>query len=330
MMLPSPDDLIALRELPGIGERTVSRLMALLEHRGETVRSLLAADPPRLADTYHLPPPAVLRLTRERDQHFARCRWIGEELQRAGGRVLSLGSFEYPAKLKHSASTPAPILFALGRLAILRTPSVAVLSSRGIADHTLRALAMVVGAARDEGFSIAMGGMKSAHRLAAMTSRAVGASRIIVLDRGLFSAFGYDYHRDPFGCGDHHPVLDCRSTLVLSPFRPEDHAAPDSGRRRDQLIAGLGDLVFASSARPGGEVERTCLAAIGEGKQVLVWGDHNRTLLDAGARAVDATGIAGGFRQFVDGRAGSIDLGIRPATRRARDRTSRRPRSPGG
>lgn len=328
-MLPSADDLIALRELPGVGERTVCRLIALLEQRGETVRGLLEASPARLVELYQMPDSAIRRLTGQREQHLARCRWIAEELRRAGARVLTANDAGYPATLTRSLRAPAPMLFTLGRRTILRAPCLAILSSRGIVDHTLQALVTVIRAARAAGASIAIGGMKSTHRLAAMTSRAVGARRIVVLDRGLFSAFGFDYRSDPFGCGDRRAILDRRSTLVLSTFRPEDHAAPDSARRRDQLIAALGHVVFATSARPGGEVERTCLAAIAAGKRVLVWGDHNQTLIAAGAQEVDAARIDSGLSRFFDRREAADCSERRPASTSIPRRTNRRPKSHG-
>jgi len=326
---PSHEDLITLRELPGVGERTLCRLIALLEQRGETVRGMLEANPARLVELYQMPDSAIRRLTVQRDQHLARCRWIAEELRRAGARVVTATDAGFPPMLARSLKAPAPMLFTLGRLAILRAPCLAILSSRGVVDHTLQALVTTIRAARAAGVSIAIGGMKSTHRLAAMTSRAVGASRIVVLDRGLFAAFGYDYRSDPFGCGDRPAILDRGSTLVLSTFRPEDHAAPDSARRRDQLITALGHVVFATSARPGGEVEQTCLAALDGGKRVLVWGDHNQTLIAAGAQKVDAARIESGLSQFF-GRQGAAEcLEHRPAPTSIPHRKNRRPRSLG-
>ena len=69
-------------------------------------------------------------------------------------------------------------------------------------------------------------------------------------------------------------------------FRPHNHATPRSGRRRDELIAALGDLVVALSARPGGEIERICLRALDRGQTVLVWQGDSAALLAAGAVGV--------------------------------------------
>ncbi len=220
------------------------------------------------------------------------------------------------------------MLFALGNSSILDRPCVAILSSREIGEQTLAAMVTAIRTARQEGITTALGGMKSTHRLAAITARAFGANRIVVLDRGLFTAFANDFRSDPFGCGSRKTALDLHSTLILSPFRPEDHAAPNSGRRRDELIAALGDLVFAGSARPGGETERICLTSLARGKPVLVWHDvHNQALQRDGARAVDGTSLAAELTRFRAFR----ETGTLPARRQRLPprslRTGRIPRS---
>src|SRR5215470_2259678 len=141
--------------------------------------------------------------------------------------------------------------------------------------------------------------MKSTHRIAAVTGRAAGAPRLIVLDRGLFAAFHGQPDLDPFGFGPGRTRFDSRTTLVLSIFRPYDHASPRGGRRRDELIAALGDIVVALSARPGGEVERICLRALDRGQCVLSWQGNNPALLAAGAIPIDEAEVRGGLAQFI-------------------------------
>jgi hypothetical protein len=115
----------------------------------------------------------------------------------------------------------------------------------------------------------------------------------------LFAAFPRGLARDPSGFGPRHSPLDPHRTLTLSSFRLHDHAAPHNGRRRDQLIAALGDMVIAVNARPGGEIERVCLQALDTGQSVLSWLGENAGLLEAGARSIDDTDVAHGLRRFV-------------------------------
>lgn len=278
----SEEAILCLRELPGVGERTLSRIFAHVARRGEHLCGVISATPATLTTEYGLPAAAIRRLCEQRDLHLARCRRIADELRRAGVQMLTPARAPYPARLL-GGDHPPPLLFALGNTDIAKRPTVAILASREIAVDSVNALVAIARAAAATRMSVAVGGMKSTHRIAAIATRATGAQRIVVLDRGLCAAFGYDYDREPFGCGDRRAPLDRSRTLALSPFRPEDHAAPNSGRRRDQVIAGLGDVVFACRARPGGETERICLAALRRGRAVVLWDGENRALLESGA-----------------------------------------------
>jgi hypothetical protein len=122
---------------------------------------------------------------------------------------------------------------------------------------------------------------------------------VIILDRGLFATFADANPYDAFGFGPCRSPLDTRSTLVLSPFRLNDHAVPRNGRRRDQLMAALADLVVAVSARPGGEIERICLQALDRGQSVLSWHGENRGIVAAGATPIDEEDLRAGLQQFL-------------------------------
>jgi hypothetical protein len=171
--------------------------------------------------------------------------------------------------------------------------------SRLVSEGSVAATLRIVRAAAADGLAVAVGGMKTPHRIAAATSRTLGAARLVVLDRGLLAAFGGDLERDPFGLGPGRGRFDSQRTLVLSPFRPDDHAVPRSGRRRDALLTALADIVVAVSARPGGEVERCCLAALDRGQCVLVWQGGNSALVAAGALPLDPADLGIGLRRWL-------------------------------
>jgi predicted Rossmann fold nucleotide-binding protein DprA/Smf involved in DNA uptake len=173
------------------------------------------------------------------------------------------------------------------------------LNSRELSEHSVVATVQIAQHAAREGFALVTGGMKAAHRIAAAAVRAAGARRAVVLDRGILSAFAGSFERDPFGLGPGRGRLDAERTLALSPFRPCDHASPRSGRRRDELIAALGDVVVAASARPGGEVERICLRALDAGQCVLAWQGGNAALAAAGAAAIGDSDLRVGLRRFL-------------------------------
>jgi predicted Rossmann fold nucleotide-binding protein DprA/Smf involved in DNA uptake len=202
--------------------------------------------------------------------------------------------------VEHGEPAP-PLAYLYGATELLTAPCVALLASRGLNEHTVTASVQIARQVAVEECTLAVGGMKSTHRIAAVSARAAGAPRLVMLDRGLFAAFGGQPEFDPFGFGPGRSRFNHSATLVLSVFRPHDHATPRNGRRRDELIAALGDAVVAISARPGGEVERICLRALDRGQVVFSWQGNSRGLVAAGAVALDERDLQRGLRRYLAG-----------------------------
>lgn len=290
--------LITLAELPRVGERRLLRVQTRARHGGLSLSRVVALPPDALAHDYGLPAPALARLQRDRFWHTAHCRALVANLAACGAHLCQPGDAHYPRRWSERVDPPPPLAYAHGAAELLARPTTALLASRGVTEQTVTATVQVARCAALEGFALAVGGMKTTHRIAAATARAAGAPRLVVLDRGLFAAFGGPPEFDPFGFGPGRTRFDSRTTLALSVFRPHDHATPRSGRRRDELIAALGDIIVALSARPGGEVERICLRALDHGQCVLSWQGNSPALVAAGAVPIDEAELRGGLAQF--------------------------------
>jgi DNA processing protein len=291
---------LLLAQLPGVGERTLSRVLAAAQQRGEPAQRLLLHPPELLRRELGMPDRAIDALRSEARTGFRRTRSLAARLQGDGVELLTRDSPDYPRRIERSLAAPPPILFLYGNRGVLSFPSVALLSSREITSQLVNATVLATRCAVEEGLSVIVGGMKATHRIAAATGRAARAPRAVVLDRGVLAAFAGNLQRDPFGLGGARLCFDRAATLALSRFRPHDHAVPANGRKRDELIAALGDVLFVISARPGGETERLCAAAIDRGRCVLLWHGENRGLVAAGAHPVDEHEIRQGFRRFLE------------------------------
>jgi len=294
--------LLTLAELPRVGERRLMRLQAHARASQMPLASLTALPPARLADDLRLPAAAIRRLCDERAWHLARCTVLAQRLAAAGAELCQPGDAVYPPGWARYGEPPPPLATSYGNTALARRPIVALLHSRLVSEGSVAATLHIVRAAADDGLAIAVGGMKTPHRIAAATARTLGAARLVVLDRGLLAAFCGDLERDPFGLGPGRGRFDAQRTLVLSPFRPDDHALPRSGRRRDALLTALADVIVAVSARPGGEVERCCLAALDRGQSVLVWQGGNTALLAAAALPLESADLGAGLRRWLPSR----------------------------
>ena len=213
--------------------------------------------------------------------------------------MSQVGAAGYPFRWQSRSEHPPPIVYAYGDGNILQGTTLAVLNSRSVTERSVTATVQIVRQAASEAFTMICGGMKSTYRITATTARATGAKRAIVLDRGLFAAFGKRMQHDPSGFGPDRSFLDGTNTLVLSPFRPHDFASPGNGKERDRLIADLADVVVAATARAGGEIERICLRLLDRGRCVLSWQAENGGLVSAGAIPLDEGDLQLGLKRFL-------------------------------
>ncbi len=290
---------VMLSELPHVGDKGAARILALNRDRAHGLGTFFRLPEAVLRDDYKLHPAAVTRLSAQRTDHESRCQWLLDQLAAAGGRVSLCGDATYPSRVRQRLAPPPVVLYSFGTPALLANPLLAVLNSRTITEHSVAASLAVVQAGAAQGFTLVTGGMKTGYRIAAVAGRAAAASRVVVLDRGILATFGARMNRDPFGFGPGRSALDGERTLVLSPFRLMDHAVARNGRRRDELVAALADVVVAVHARAGGVIERVCLEALDRGQSVLSWYGENGGLVAAGATAITEADLGDGLVRAV-------------------------------
>ncbi len=287
---------VLLSELPGVGPRGLARIVGAIRDRGWNLADFLQQPAAVYREEYRLPERAVWCLTRGRVAHEQRCAELADRLIEHGGMALLSGMRGYPRAWEQYLNLPPPLVFSLGDTALLELPAVAVLNSRTPSATAIAATRDIVARAAAEGFAVACGAMKLGHRVAAAAARALRAPRGIVLDPGRFYPLGDETPRDNLGLTAGHLRLDRTRTLVLSPFRLYNHAAPANGARRDALIAALADLVLCVEARAGGHMERLGLDMLARGKVVGNWLGQNRALVAAGGRALGPEDLRSGLR----------------------------------
>lgn len=281
-----PLDALRLWELPQVGDRVAHRVLRQCRARGHGLATFFRLPPSVWREEFALPAAAIQRLVDGGAAHDTHCRLLLQRLEACAGQIWGLGEALYPERLAIRLDVPPPWLSAVGPRHVLDVPTIAVLNSRHIDERVVRASHAAVQAAIARGFSVVSGGMKASHRVSAVAARAAAAPRLIVLDRGLLATFGAAPDRDPFGFGPGRGAFDARRCLVVSPFRLGDHASPHNGPRRDELVAALADVILAVHARPGGVIERICLAALDRGQVVLSWYGENAGLVAAGAAPI--------------------------------------------
>jgi DNA processing protein len=238
---------VALRCAPGVGGRG---WLATVHALGSPARALAALAPD------------------VRDAALERATGIVAAMDRLGGRILAVGDDDYPPALRDLGPHAPPVLYALGHLARLHDPGVAIVGTR----HATAP------------------GLRAAHRLARACA-AGGAVVVSGLARGIDAA-AHDGALD----GRHGATIAILGT-GLDVVYPADHAALQRRIARDGLL--LSELPPGQRATRGSFPERNrIIAALAQATVVVEAGEGSGALLTAAAATElqrDVAAVPGSF-----------------------------------
>ncbi len=214
-------DVMALRQVAGLGDVGVARLLSL---HGNATRALMSVASER------------------RDQARREADRILADLQRIGGEALVAGSDRYPARLLELSDAP-PVLYAKGTLASARPPAVAIVGTRAASAYGLRVSRAIATACARAGVTIISGLARGIDGAAHEAALAAGGRTVAVLGTGL------DVHYPRA-----HRTLQeriARDGLLLTEQKPGDTGHGGTFPRRNRLIAALADLTVVVEAGKG-------------------------------------------------------------------------------
>ncbi len=214
---------------------------------------------------------------------------MAESVAKLGIRVMTCTDPDYPSLLKEYDSSP-PIMYAYGNLGLLRERKFAVISSSTISAHSIEVTREIAGTLCDEGLAAVTSHNNHPYQVVGLAAKSRHAPVVMVLDRGILSAFPQGLGFEPIKAARIWDVRwDPEKDLVLSRFRLFDHWIGANSRERDRMVFGLADVVVAVEVRPGGVMESECLRAHRHGREVLVYKPEdaplpggNSVLLDKG------------------------------------------------
>ncbi len=228
--------LLRLRLLPGVGDRTIDRLLS----SGRSALEVMASPPDRFAELVG----SRAEAARGSPELEERVVWILNRCEALGIDLVTRSDGVYPGPLL-ALSDPPPILFLRGRPALLRRRSVAIVGAR-------RATAA---------------GRRTAERL----GRELAARGVTVVS-GLALGIDGAAHRGALGGrGGTIAVLGCgpdrayprgnlglfrrivAEGLLVSEFPPGERVRPHHFPRRNRVLAGLARcvIVVEAGARSG-------------------------------------------------------------------------------
>ncbi|HEY3298598.1 MAG TPA: DNA-processing protein DprA [Armatimonadota bacterium] len=272
---------LMLHSIPHLGPKGIARLLKELPHGDE----IDLCDVPAWrvpADTlkhdYKLHPEAARCLADLKDEILRSSKEIAESSERLGIRVITIRDPDYPVLLKEYKSEPPPILYAHGNLTLLRDRKFAAVSSSNISAASTEVLREFSSTLADEGLVLVTSHNTHTYQVAGLAARSRNAPVILVLDRGILSAFPHGLGFEP---SVHARIWNLRfdpsRDLVVSAFRLYDRWIGANGRERDRMVFGLSDVVVAVEVRAGGVMEKECLTAKDKGREVYVYAPEDNS-----------------------------------------------------
>lgn len=254
--MPTPEHerpyLLALRALPGLGDRAQAALLRGV--RGGPC-AVWNAWPGKWREHVNV------RVTgAERDAALAEGRRAVEALARRGALVLDILSPDYPAAFRVLHDPPAACFF-LGRLELLEAPIVAMVGSRACTTDGVEAARWLAAQLAAAGIVVASGLARGVDAAAHQGALAAGGATLAVL------GCGFDVAYPP-----EHAELQMeieRRGLLVSEFLPDTGPRPHHFPRRNRLLAALARGVIVVEARDGSGAIITVDHALDLGKPVM-------------------------------------------------------------
>lgn len=262
--------VMSLALIPGIGGRTLVRILTRMDLHGHTPHEFLKLSTEALIESYGLGKKQALSITNG-GLNQDRVVEIESRLKKLNVRLITAADAAYPVRLEQfDANAPAG-LFCYGNFALLDKPTFCVLSSR---DTTPRGLNVIEKLTEEGVFRSEIpvcGHDRPEYQRSAIVPLRWGSPRILCFDRGMFHVLGDDLNQEPFRSARlWRYEFDAKTDLAISPFRPDAGFKGVHNQVRDRLIASLSDRLDFVEVRSGGNMEKLAVQGLKVGRSVRV------------------------------------------------------------
>jgi predicted Rossmann fold nucleotide-binding protein DprA/Smf involved in DNA uptake len=253
---------------PGIGGRTVTRILARNELMGRSAEEFLRFTPEVWREEYRLSAKAVSALS------AASVKESGEIEKRLAGLGVSLvtaADAHYPTLVEEFDPDPPGVLFFYGNTRLLDAKTFCVLSSRNSRPSELDMIEQLTETWVLASEVLVTGHDRPEYQRSAVVPLRWGSPRILCLDRGLFQVLGDDLKNEAFRAARlWRYEFDPSTDLAVSPFRPKADFIGVNNQVRDRLVASLSRRLDFVNVSAGGNMERLAKLAMKCGRKVRV------------------------------------------------------------
>ncbi len=290
MKLPSRTFSLFLAMTPGIGGKSVTRILARNGLLGRTPNQFLDLSAEALREEYRLSAKAATALTTNVKHTLPEVAALEERLSGLGVALVTAADAHYPALIEEMDPDPPGVLFLYGNVKLLETNTFCVLSSRDSRPTELDMIEALTEKGVLAGEILVSGHDKPEYQRSAIVPLRWGSPRILCLDRGLFTVLGEQLKDEAFRAARlWRYQFDPTTDLVVSPFRPDADFAMANNRVRDRLVACLSRRLAFVQIAEGGNMERLARLALKAGRQVEVSDRiaNYRSYRESGAKVIE-------------------------------------------
>ena len=280
--------ILLLSRVPGLGPKTLAPILSKC-HSKEKLISLTDILP--VLRDYGAAKRHIEFISENLSALLSESEELEARLSEVGIGIMTAWDAEYPRGLKLYDDDPPPALYTYGTGNLLHEKKFAVMNSNLPSARSLELTSRISEMLIGEGLVPVTGHNRHPYQLVALAAKRLDSPVVIVLDRGIVSAFKGRLEWELFsGARIWSPEFDAANDLVVSQFRLGDGWIGDSSRRRDRTIFGLADVIVAVDVRPGGVMEKECLHALRVGREVYVCEQEsggNVKLIEAGCSTLN-------------------------------------------
>lgn len=255
---------------PGIGGRTVVRILTRINAKGLDLDDFLALSVAGLREEFGLTQKQAQNLKAQGKPADSLQPHL-ERLGKFGVVWTTLTDATYPKSLEEFEKDPPGFLFLYGNTKLLNSKTFAVISSRKTPPAGLDLLETRAEQGVLNGEILVTGVNTAEYKRAALVPLRYGTPRIIVLDRGLFPSLGQNLNEELFASARLWRFqFDAKTDLVITPFGPDAGFKGINNKLRDRVVVGLASRLECIELSPEGGMSALAKQALEAGRDVLV------------------------------------------------------------
>ena len=268
MSLPRRTFALHLAMTPGIGGRTVTRILARNELVGRSPEDFFKLSPESWREEYRMNKKAAASLG---VQKISKTKELEEKLSGLGVSLVTAADAHYPTLVEEFDPDPPGVLFFYGNTRLLEAKTFCVLSSRNSRPADLEMIEKLTEEGVLNSEVLVTGHDRPEYQRSAVVPLRWGAPRILCLDRGLFKVLGDDLKNEAFRAARlWRYEFDPSTDMVVSAFRPEADFIGVNNQVRDRLVASLSRRLDFVIVNEGGNMEKLVRLALKSGRPTRI------------------------------------------------------------